>query len=160
MNLKIKSLLAGNVLPQNKFKLASLREMHTFFAIIFAAQYYGGVGSLLWDQHTELDVPPPDFGARYGMKHYRFEQIKRVFPFFFTDPSLTAEQDECFKVSISSMLTERERFVPVAILWPTRLWSHGSRGPPRPAKGKKRSACRICRTLHSVCESQNLWALN
>ena len=99
MNAKIVALKKKGDLGA-KTKLVSLREIHLFFAILFGAHTYGGGGERLWDTDEKnygIDGAP-NFGLKYGMKLYRFDQIKRVFPFFFTHSSLTEEQDPWFMI--------------------------------------------------------------
>ena len=97
MNAKIDFYKNKGILGIN-FNLVSMREIYSFFAILFAAHACGGGGERLWDVTSDDEQPAPDFGSKYCMTMSRFQDIKRVFPFFFTNPLITEKDDKWYMI--------------------------------------------------------------
>jgi len=97
-------------------KVVSEKELWVFKAILFGAVSYGGGGKRLWDTGSEATHGiggAPNFFAKYGMKLYRFQQIKEYFPWYFTHPSVTEANDPWFMISsfVNAFNKNRQRTV-------------------------------------------------
>lgn len=72
-------------------------ELYRFEAAMFAAPNFGELGKELWRTSVEGLHDAPDFEKRIGLKLYRWEQLKRLWPYGFRDASLK-DTDDWWKV--------------------------------------------------------------